>query len=236
MGIRFLRAAQGDEIVMFKILVIEDDKDISELLKFFLEDNGYSVRVADNGIEGIEIYRYESIDLILLDILLPKVDGYTVCKMIRKESDIPIIMITALTGEDEQIRGYDLQVDDYVTKPFSMPVLLKKVAAVLRRINGDQEKKILFYKDLVLDTDNYRVSLKERTIDLTKKEFEILRELLMNQNKIITREHLLGKVWKYEYLGNDRIVDNHIKNIRKKLGVDYIETIKGVGYRIDKVN
>lgn len=234
MGI--LKAAQGDEIVMFKILVIEDDNDISELLKFFLEDNGYSVRVADNGIKGIEIYRDESIDLILLDILLPKVDGYTVCKMIRKESDIPIIMITALTSEDEQIRGYDLQVDDYVTKPFSMPVLLKKVAAVLRRINGDQEKKLLFYKDLVLDTDNYRVSLKERTIDLTKKEFEILRELLINQNKIITRELLLGKVWKYEYLGNDRIVDNHIKNIRRKLGVDYIETIKGVGYRIDKVN
>lgn len=221
---------------MFKILVIEDDKDISELLKFFLEDNGYSVRIADNGIEGIEIYRYESIDLILLDILLPKVDGYMVCKTIRKESDIPIIMITALTSEDEQIRGYDLQVDDYVTKPFSMPVLLKKVAAVLRRINGDQEKNILFYKDLVLDTDNYRVSIKERTIDLTKKEFEILRELLMNQNKILTRELLLGKVWKYEYFGNDRIVDNHIKNIRKKLGVDYIETIKGVGYRIDKVN
>ena len=118
------RAAQGDEIVMFKILVIEDDKDISELLKFFLEDNGYSVRIADNGIEGIEIYRHESIDLILLDILLPKVDGYMVCKTIRKESDIPIIMITALTSEDEQIRGYDLQVDDYVTKPFSMPVLL----------------------------------------------------------------------------------------------------------------
>lgn len=221
---------------MFKILVIEDDKDISELLKFFLEDNGYSVRIADNGIEGIEIYRYESIDLILLDILLPKVDGYMVCKTIRKESDIPIIMITALTSEDEQIRGYDLQVDDYVTKPFSMPVLLKKVAAVLRRINGDQEKNILIYKDLVLDTDNYRVSIKERTIDLTKKEFEILRELLMNQNKILTRELLLGKVWKYEYFGNDRIVDNHIKNIRKKLGVDYIETIKGVGYRIDKVN
>lgn len=221
---------------MFKILVIEDDKDISELLKFFLEDNGYSVRIADNGIEGIEIYRHESIDLILLDILLPKVDGYMVCKTIRKESDIPIIMITALTSEDEQIRGYDLQVDDYVTKPFSMPVLLKKVAAVLRRINGDQEKNILFYKDLVLDIDNYRVSIKERTIDLTKKEFEILRELLMNQNKILTRELLLGKVWKYEYFGNDRIVDNHIKNIRKKLGVDYIETIKGVGYRIDKVN
>ncbi len=221
---------------MFKILVIEDDKDISELLKFFLEDNGYSVRIANNGIEGIEIYRHESIDLILLDILLPKVDGYMVCKTIRKESDIPIIMITALTSEDEQIRGYDLQVDDYVTKPFSMPVLLKKVAAVLRRINGDQEKNILFYKDLVLDTDNYRVSIKERTIDLTKKEFEILRELLMNQNKILTRELLLGKVWKYEYFGNDRIVDNHIKNIRKKLGVDYIETIKGVGYRIDKVN
>jgi two-component system response regulator VanR len=221
---------------MFKILVIEDDKDISELLKFFLEDNGYSVMVADDGIKGIKIYRDESIDLILLDIMLPKVDGYTVCKMIRKESDIPIIMITALTSEDEQIKGYDLQVDDYVTKPFSMPVLLKKVAAILRRINGDQEKKLLFYRDLVLDTDNYRVSVKERTIDLTKKEFEILRELLINQNRIITRELLLGKIWKYEYLGNDRIVDNHIKNIRRKLGVDYIETIKGVGYRIDKVN
>lgn len=219
-----------------ELLIIEDDKDIQELLKFFLEDNGYHVTIASDGMEGITEFHKKQFDLILLDIMLPKIDGYTVCELLRKETEIPIIIVTALTSEEDQIRGLDLQADDYITKPFSMPVLLRKISAVLRRSSGTKISSSLNYRDLTLDVDNYRAYVKEKQIDLTKREFEILKELLENQGRILTREMLLERVWQYEFYGNDRVVDNHIKNLRKKLGVDYIETIKGVGYRIDKIH
>lgn len=219
-----------------ELLIIEDDKDIQELLKFFLEDNGYHVTIAGDGMEGIAEFHKKQFDLILLDIMLPKIDGYTVCELLRKETEIPIIIVTALTSEEDQIRGLDLQADDYITKPFSMPVLLRKISAVLRRSSGAKMSSSLNYRDLTLDVDNYRAYVKEKQVDLTKREFEILKELLENQGRILTREMLLERVWQYEFYGNDRVVDNHIKNLRKKLGVDYIETIKGVGYRIDKIH
>jgi len=221
---------------MKELLIIEDDKDIQELLKFFLEDNGYRVTIAGDGVEGIAQFHKKQFDLILLDIMLPKIDGYTVCELLRKETEIPIIIVTALTSEEDQIRGLDLQADDYITKPFSMPVLLRKISAILRRSSGTKTSSSLNYRDLTLDADNYRAYVKEQQINLTKREFEILKELLENQGRILTREMLLERVWQYEFYGNDRVVDNHIKNLRKKLGVDYIETIKGVGYRIDKVH
>lgn len=221
---------------MKEILIIEDDKDIQEMLKFFLEDNGYGVTLVSDGVEGIAEFHKKQYDLILLDIMLPKIDGYTVCELLRKETDIPIIIVTALNSEEDQIKGLDLQVDDYITKPFSMPVLLRKIAAVLRRSSGVKTNSRLNYRALSLDLDNYRASVNGKQVDLTKREFEILKKLLENQGRILTREMLLEQVWQYEFYGNDRVVDNHIKNLRKKLGVDYIETIKGVGYRIDKIH
>lgn len=221
---------------MKHILVIEDDKDIQEMLRFFLEDNGYKITIADNGVDGFTKFREGDFSLILLDILLPKIDGYAVCELLRKESNIPIIIITALTSEENQIKGLDLQADDYITKPFSMPILLRKIDAVLRRSGNTENTNMLTYKNLTLELDNYRAYVNNLPVDLTKREFEILRELLENQGRVLTREILLERLWQYEFYGNDRVVDNHIKNLRRKLSVDYVETIKGVGYRIDKIH
>ena len=222
-----------------KILVIEDDRDIEELLQFFLEDNGYQVAIARDGLEGITMFREGGFSLILLDIMLPKIDGYAVCALVRTESDIPIIMVTALSDEEDQMKGLDLLADDYITKPFSMPVLLRKIGAVLRRSQRNQKgeaNRMLLYQQLRLDLDNYQVFVAGKETSLTKREFEILKMLLENQGKVMTREILLEQLWQYEFYGNDRVVDNHIKNLRRKLGGSYIETVKGVGYRIAKLS
>ena len=223
---------------MQKILVVEDDFDIQELLLNFLQEAGYDVTVANDGVEAFSIYASNQFDLILLDIMLPKIDGFSVCELIRKQSQIPIIMLTALSGEEEQIRGLDLQVDDYITKPFSMPILVRKIAAVLRRSNHQQDDKhcTISYQNLVLDLDSYTAIMGENTYELTQREFEVLRELLTHQGRVMTRQNLLDKLWRYDFYGDERVVDTHIKNLRKKLGIDFIQTIRGVGYKIDKEN
>ncbi|MDE6815003.1 MAG: response regulator transcription factor, partial [Lachnospiraceae bacterium] len=142
---------------MQKILVVEDDLDIQELLKNFLQEVGYEIILANDGVEAVSIFPTAHFDLVLLDVMLPKIDGFAVCELIRKQSQVPIIMLTALSGEEEQIRGLDLQVDDYITKPFSMPILVRKIAAVLRRSGGPEEDthKTIAYQNLILDYDNY---------------------------------------------------------------------------------
>ncbi len=223
---------------MQKILVVEDDFDIQELLQNFLQEAGYEVTTANDGVEAIAIFSDKQFDLILLDIMLPKIDGFSVCELIRKQSQIPIIMLTALSGEEEQIKGLDLQVDDYITKPFSMPVLVRKIAAVLRRSNVQQSDKhcIITYRNLILDLDSYTATVDSNTYELTQREYEVLRELLTHQGRVMTRQNLLDKLWRYDFYGDERVVDTHIKNLRKKLGIDFIQTIRGVGYRIDKEN
>ena len=223
---------------MSKILIVEDDLSIQALLHDFIEEAGHSVELAADGVEALAKYSEQPFDLILLDIMLPKIDGYSVCEYIRQKSDVPIIMLTALDSEENQLKGLDLQADDYITKPFSMPILLRKIAAVLRRsAKQSGEPQTITYKDLTLDLEGYRVYIQQESIDLTPREFEILRELIMHQGKILTRQNLLQTLWKYEFFGEERIIDTHIKNLRKKLGAaDYIETIRGVGYRIDKEN
>ena len=223
---------------MQKILIVEDDIDIQELLRNFLQEVGYEISIANDGMEAISIFSTIHFDLILLDIMLPKIDGFTVCELIRKQSQIPIIMLTALSSEDEQIRGLDLQVDDYITKPFSMPILVRKIGAVLRRSSmiPEQEHQTIAYKNLVLDMDSYTAVVDGASFDLTQREFEVLRELLLNQGRVLTRQNLLDKLWKYDFYGDERVVDTHIKNLRKKLGIDFIQTIRGVGYKIDKEN
>ncbi len=222
--------------MMNKILVVEDDLDIQELLQNFLQESGYDITVANDGLEAINLFSDDDFDLILLDILLPKIDGFSVCEFIRKKSQIPIIILTALNGEKEQIKGLDLQVDDYITKPFSMPVLVRKIAAVLRRASktSDQEHKTISYDNLILDFDDYTASVNGISYELTQREFEVLRELLLNRGRILTRQNLLNKLWKYDFYGDERVIDTHIKNLRKKLNITFIQTIRGVGYKIDK--
>ena len=221
---------------MKRILVIEDEPDIQEMLCAYLRDAGYSVSAASDGIQAMDCFHRESWDLILLDLMLPKIDGYGVCELIRGESDVPVIMVTALDTEENQIRGFDLQIDDYVTKPFSMPILLRKIAAVLRRTGSDAESRQLIYRDIVMDLDAYRVTVDGALLDLTTREFELLKELLQNQGRVLTRSVLLGQLWNYDFIGDERIVDSHIKNLRKKLNRDYIETVRGVGYRVEKIH
>lgn len=220
---------------MKKVLIVEDDEDIRELLQNFLQEAGYAVAQARDGVEAMAGFHKEKIDLVLLDVMLPKIDGYGVCELIRKESRVPIMMMTALDGEADQIKGFDLLADDYITKPFSMPVLLRRIAALLRRAElASESGSSIGYKEITLDLDAYKASVGERPLDLTSREFELLRELLTRQGKVLTRRMLLDRVWGPDHYGDERIVDTHIKNLRHKLGLDYIETIRGVGYRIDK--
>ena len=214
---------------MQKILIVEDDLAIQALLHDFIQEAGYEVTLASDGVEALSYFSERSFDLVLLDIMLPKIDGYGVCEVIRRKSNIPIVMLTALDAEENQIKGLDLEADDYITKPFSMSVLIRKIAAILRRSSQQEDMPhTISYRDLTLDLDGYKVYTTAGPIDLTPREFEILRELL-------TRQNLLQTLWKYEFFGDERIIDTHIKNLRKKLGqADYIETIRGVGYRIDK--
>ncbi len=223
---------------MQRILVVEDDLDIQELLKNFLQEVGYDIVLANDGVEALSVFSTAQFDLVLLDVMLPKIDGFAVCELIRKQSKVPIIMLTALSGEEEQIRGLDLQVDDYITKPFSMPILIRKIAAVLRRSGGPgkDENKTIAYQNLVLDCDSYTASVDGTAYELTQREFEVLKELLTHQGRILTRQNLLDKLWRYDFYGDERVVDTHIKNLWKKLGIHFIQTIRGVGYKIDKEN
>ena len=221
-----------------KVLVVDDEKLIVKGLKFSLEQDGMQVECAYDGEEALECARKNSYDMILLDIMLPKMDGMEVCQQIREFSDVPIIMLTAKGEDMDKILGLEYGADDYITKPFSMPILLRKIAAVLRRSKrGEDEKpQIITYGNLLLNCDSYAATVDGSDFELTQKEFEILRELLTHQGRILTRQNLLDKLWRFDFYGDERVVDTHIKNLRKKLGIDFIQTIRGVGYKVDKEN
>ena len=202
-----------------------------------MEDAGYTVFLAGDGLEGVNKFHEKSPDLVLLDLMLPKMNGFTVCDILRKESRTPIIMLTALDDDDSQLKGFDTLADDYITKPFSMPVVMKHIEAVLRRTEpAASEPSVIRYKALGLDADSFSVQVNGSPVSLTTREFEILKFLLENQGRVFTRDNLLDRIWDYDYVGDEKIINTHIKNIRKKLGVDYIETIRGVGYKIEKEN
>ena len=197
---------------MKKILVIEDEKDIQNIIKAFLENAEYNVETADDGLEGINLIQKNSYDLVLLDIMMPKIDGFVVCEMIRKNSNVPIIILTALTDEESQLKGFDKLADDYITKPFSMPVLLKHIEAMFRRTNNSNENaSILKYKNIILNTENYEVYVDNQKVTLTFREYEILKLFLENQGKVFTRDNILNSIWNYDYFGDDKIVNTHIK-------------------------
>lgn len=217
-----------------KILIIEDEADIRDILSVPLEAEGYKVTAAADGLEGINAFHAQKFDLILLDIMMPKIDGYTVCEMIRNESDVPVIILTALDSEEAQIKGFDKLADDYITKPFSIRLLLKRVEALLRRTGSDTTESIIRYRDLTLSESERRVTVSGSEVVLTHLEFDILVLLLKNKGRVFTRDDLLNLVWGYDFAGYENGVNFHIMNLRKKLKADYIETVRGVGYRIAK--
>ena len=195
------------------ILVVEDDYKSQQLLQQFLTSNGYKVDCANDGLEGIQMYKDRNYNLILLDIVMPNLDGFSMCKMIRKESDVPIIFVTALSSESDQIKGFDLLCDDYIVKPFSYNLLIKRIEAVLRRSKEDKAGVYLTFEKIKLNLKTYSAEIDGKIIDLTLKEFNILKSLIENYPQVVTREKLLDSIWGYDYFGDTRIVDAHIKNI-----------------------
>ncbi|MCC3868384.1 response regulator transcription factor [Terrisporobacter mayombei] len=216
------------------ILVMEDDVNIQELIVEFLKAEGYDVDYASDGIEGIQLFKKKEYDLVLLDIMMPNLDGYSVCKMIRKSSNVPIIFLTAMNEESNQLKGFELECDDYITKPFSFNVLIQRVKAVLRRGKSNLSNDFLTFEKIKLDLNTYSVQLDDNNIELTLKEFNILKTLIEKYPQVITRESLLDSIWGYDYYGDTRIVDAHIKNLRKKISLPYIKTVKGIGYTLEK--
>lgn len=218
------------------ILIIEDEIAIQNILAEPLKACGYEVVTASDGLEGINVFHTHHIDLILLDIMLPKINGYAVCEMVRQEAQTPIILLTALDTENDQIKGFDLLADDYITKPFSIKLVLKRVEALLRRTETISNTDTIQYKELQISAVQRQVFVSGSEVVLTQSEFDILLLLLRNQGRVFTRDELLNLVWGYEFIGDEKNVNFHIMNLRKKLNVNYIETVRGVGYRIAKEN
>ncbi|MGE8037439.1 DNA-binding response regulator [Lysinibacillus sp. KCTC 33748] len=212
----------------YPILVVEDDQEIQELIKQFLMTQQYIVEV---GLEGMKQFNKQSFDLILFDVMMPNLNGFEVVRMIRSQSTVAIFMLTALEDEQNQVKVFNLGINDYITKPFSFHVLMRRIEAVLRR---SYNQSINNHFEIHVDCDAYKVYVNEVETPLTTKEFEILQLLLRNEKKVLTRESIVEKVWGYEYHGETRMIDTHIKNIRKKLGTSYINTVKGIGYKIDE--
>lgn len=219
-----------------KILIIEDEEAIQKILSEPLTFAGYKVTTASDGLEGINAFHAQALDLIILDIMLPKIDGYTVCEMIRQESQIPIILLTALDTEDAQIKGFDKLADDYITKPFSIKLVLKRVEALLRRTASNQEDETIQYKELSVNEAERRVCVAGKEVSLTHLEFEILLLFMKNKGRVFSRDDLLNLAWGYDFVGDEKGVNFHIMNLRRKLNAPYIETVRGVGYKIAKEN
>lgn len=222
-----------------RILIIEDETAIQSILVALLTDAGYTTEVAGDGLEGITKFREKPFSLVLLDILMPKIDGYTVCEMIRQESNVPVIMLTALDEEEAQIKAFELQADDYITKPFSVKLVLMRVEAVLRRAKEWEVQKdasILSCGNIRLDRESHSVSAGGRPVSLTHTEYGLLELFMLHPGRVFTRDNLLNHVWGYDFVGEEKTVNIHIMNLRRKLNTDLIETIRGVGYRLGKKN
>lgn len=221
---------------MARILVVEDDPNIRELLQYNLNKEGFEVKTAEDGQKGLEEIETKWPDLVILDLMIPHRDGLEICRIMRNTKElahIPIIILTAKGEEIDRILGLEMGADDYVTKPFSIRELIARVKALFRRahILEKAEEEILIRGKLIINTDNYEVALGDRKIDLTPKEFQLLYLLASRPGKVFTRDFLLEQVWGYEYLGDSRTVDVHIRHLRQKLADDLIETVRGVGYK-----
>ncbi len=224
-----------------KILVIDDEEHILELLKFNLELSGFDVCVSSEANEAIELIGREKPDLLLLDWMLPKISGIDILRKIRQDDniyDLPVIMLTAKNMEDDKIQGLNVGADDYITKPFSIKELMARINTVLRRYRvSDKSQSIIEAGNIVLNTDQHGLTVDGHAVDLTRKEFELLKLLMENRGKVLKRDYLLEKVWGYEFYGETRTVDVHIRHLRKKLGLDEtsengIYTIRGLGYKM----
>lgn len=219
-----------------KILVVDDESRMRKLVKDFLEREGYEVLEAGDGMEAMDIfYENKDIALMILDVMMPKMDGWQVCREIRQESKLPIIMLTARADERDELQGFELGVDEYISKPFSPKILVARVSAILRRTNALASDEIVDAGGILIDKAAHTVKIGDKEIDLSFKEFELLSYFVENQGIALSREKILNHVWNYDYFGDARTIDTHVKKLRSKLGEkgDYIKTIWGMGYKFE---
>ena len=224
-----------------KILIIEDEYNIARFLQLELEHEGYEVGISHDGREGLDKACSDYFDLLILDVMLPSLNGVEVLRRLRQKSDMPVVMLTAKDEMNDKILGLDIGADDYMTKPFAIEELLARIRVIFKRVDNykaskPQNDSILRIKGVNLEIERYTVTYKEKNIDLTKREFELLKYMMQNKNLVITREMILAKVWGYEYMGDTNVVDVYIRYLRSKIddqfGIKLIHTIRGVGYQI----
>ncbi|MBQ3920856.1 MAG: response regulator transcription factor [Firmicutes bacterium] len=223
---------------MAKILIVDDEEKIRAVIREYARFNSYETAEAADGMQAVSMCANEDFDLIIMDIMMPKLDGFTACKQIKKEKDIPVIMLSARGEEYDKLFGFELGIDDYVVKPFSPKELMARVAAVLARKSAAGETKqpaVLSSGGLVVNTESRTVTLDGERTELTLKEYELLVYLMQNRNIALSRDRLLQDIWGYDFFGDDRTIDTHIKNLRGRLGVyrDKISTVRGVGYKFE---
>ena len=218
-----------------KILVVDDESRMRKLVRDFLTKSNYEVLEAENGEQAVDIFfDCKDIALIVLDVMMPKMDGWQVCREIRQYSNVPIIMLTAKSDERDELMGFTLGVDEYISKPFSPKILVARVEAILRRANATQEEAMEI-GGIVLDKSAHSVKIDGQPVDLSVKEFELLEYFLTNKGVALSREKILNNVWNYDYFGDARTIDTHVKKLRSKMGEkgDYIKTIWGMGYKFE---
>ncbi len=225
---------------MSVMLIADDNRQITSILEEYAKNEGFEVKVAFNGREALRSFEKYNPDIVLLDVMMPEMDGFEVCREIRKQSNVPIIMITARGEDFERIMGLDIGADDYIVKPFSPAEVMARVRAIMRRMMIDDKKasQIFSYDNLKINMNDYIVTIDNKNVSLTKKEIEILWTLVSNRNKVFTRDNLLNSLWGYDYFGDNRTVDSHIKRLRSKLDEFEhenweIKTIWGVGYKFE---
>lgn len=217
-----------------KILIVEDESRMRRLISDYLKREDYNIIEAENGRKALEIFNSEEIDLIILDIMMPEYDGWTVCREIRKSSNTPIIMLTARSEESDELFGFELGADEYITKPFSPKILVARVKALLKRTYSKSITKLSF-DGLEIDTNGHKVFVQGEEVEMTLKEYELLSFMIENNGTALTREQILNGVWGYDYFGDLRTVDTHVKRLRIKLKNKnkFIQTVRGVGYRFE---
>ena len=223
---------------MAKILIVDDEEKIREVIREYAQFNDYETDEAEDGLQAVNKCLNNDYDLVIMDIMMPKLDGYSACKQIKKEKDIPIIMLSARGEEYDKLFGFELGIDDYVVKPFSPKELMARVSAVLARKQGTGERKassVISSEGLVVNTDARTVTVDGELADLTLKEYEILVYLMQNKNIALSRDRMLRDIWGYDFFGDDRTIDTHIKNLRGRLGRyrDKISTVRGIGYKFE---
>ena len=219
-----------------KVLVVDDESRMRKLVKDFLTREGYTVLEAGDGMEAMDMfYADKDIALIILDVMMPKMDGWQVCREIREHSKVPIIMLTARSEERDELQGFELGVDEYISKPFSPKILVARVEAILRRTKGAEAEDTMDAGGIMIDKAAHIVKIDDQTIDLSYKEFELLSYFVENQGIALSREKILNNVWNYDYFGDARTIDTHVKKLRSKLGDkgEYIKTIWGMGYKFE---